>query len=355
MGGMSSLNSQVEPELAERLVALHPWADSARFARGGGEALAVAVRIARATTGRDAVAFCGYHGWNDWYLAANLESGSGEPLREHLLPGLEPVGVPRSLAGSAFPFRYNDVDGLRRVVLEHRDQLAAIVLEPTRQESPAEGFLETVRELADSSGAVMIFDEVSAGWRFHLGGAHLRYGVDPDMAVFAKATGNGYPVSAVIGRREAMDGAHRSFISSTFWTDAIGPTAAMATIEKMQRVDVPEHVDTIGRRYRDGVAGLATEHGVPLSFRGHPALVYASFGHEDAEALQTLWTTRMLERGFLVAAGYYPSLAHEERHVDLCLDASEDVFRELGELVDSGGVRERLGSPVKHSGFRRLS
>lgn len=355
LGGMSSLSSVDEAVLAEMLLELHPWAGGARFARGGGEALAVAVRIARATTGREVVAFCGYHGWNDWYLAANLASDSTDPLKAHLLPGLEPTGVPRGLAGSAIPFRYNDADGLRAVVKETGDRLAAIVLEPTRHEAPAEGFLETVRALADETGAVMVFDEVSSGWRFHVGGVHMKFGVHPDMAVFAKATGNGYPVSAIIGREQAMDGAQRSFISSTFWTDGIGPAAAIAAIGKMQRIDVCSHVDGIGLAYREGLGRIASEHGLPLQISGHPALTYTRFDHPDADALQTLWTARMLERGFLVASGFYPSLAHEERHVSACLDATREVFAELREAIDHGDAETRLGTPVKHTGFRRLA
>ena len=353
-GSMASLNSGQEVELAEVLLDIHTWGDGVRFARGGGEALAVAVRIARATTHRDVVAFCGYHGWTDWYLAANLGAAENA-LGEHLLPGLDPAGVPRGLAGTVLPFRYNDISGLEAVVEKAGSDLAAIVLEPTRNESPAAGFLERVRQLATEKGAVLVFDEVSSGWRFHLGGVHLRFGVEPDMAAFAKATGNGYPVAAVIGRDWALEGAQGSFISSTFWTDGIGPAAALATIEKMRRIDVPGHVEAIGRRYLEGLAERARSVSLPLVASGHPPLTYLSFEHPDAAALQTLWTARMLERGFLVGSGFYPSLAHEPIHVDRCLDASAEVFQELSQAAVAGDAEERLGSPVKHTGFRRLA
>ncbi len=204
LGSMCILNSPEELELAELLLQLHPWAEQARFARTGGESMAVAVRLARAATGRPRVAFCGYHGWSDWYLAANLSEqtaqGAGDPLAAHLLAGLSPCGVPRGLAGTALPFGYNRLDELERHVRAHGRELAAIVMEPTRNRDPGPGFLEGVRALADECGAALVFDEISAGWRFALGGAHLKYGVMPDVAVFAKALGNGHPIGAIVGR-----------------------------------------------------------------------------------------------------------------------------------------------------------
>ena len=212
-GNMSSLNSPAEVELADLLCQLHPWADSVRYARAGGESMSIAVRIARAFTGRDKIAFCGYHGWSDWYLAANLASDS--VLDGHLMPGLEPRGVPRGLQGTALPFRYNHLEELEELVAQHGSDLAGIVMEPMRRDWPENNFLERVREIADSIGAVLVFDEVSAGWRFCLGGVHLKLGMDPDIAVFSKSISNGYPMAAIIGRREVMSAAEVSFISST--------------------------------------------------------------------------------------------------------------------------------------------
>ncbi|MDC0937009.1 aminotransferase class III-fold pyridoxal phosphate-dependent enzyme, partial [Pirellulales bacterium] len=240
LGAMSSLNSADEVALAELLLEIHPWADSVRYARGGGEALAVAVRIARASTGRSKIAICGYHGWQDWYLAANVSVETGhDPLAGHLLAGLKPAGVPRELAGTVLPFRYNCPDELDAIVARHGADLAAIVMEPTRHQSPEPGFLEKVRQLADRTGAVLVFDEVSAGWRICLGGAHLQFEVRPDMAVFSKAIANGYPMAAILGVRTVMQAAQESFISSTMWTDGVGPAAALATLRKFQQHDVP--------------------------------------------------------------------------------------------------------------------
>jgi glutamate-1-semialdehyde 2,1-aminomutase len=356
LGSMCSLNSPAEVELAEVLLALHPWADMVRFARSGGEALAMAVRIARAATGRNKVALCGYHGWHDWYLAANLSpTGQSDSLAGHLLAGLQPAGVPASLGGTAMPFAYNQLDQLATIVQRESDDLAAIVMEPLRQQSPAAGFLEGVRSLANRCGAALLFDEVSVGWRMALGGAHLGLGVQPDLAVFSKALANGYPMAAVVGREPWMQAAQDTFISSTMWTDGIGPAAALATIAKFRTCDVPTHVAQIGEQFRRLMREHANRHQVDLQFYGPPALSSHTFAHDEGAALQTLWTVRMLERGFLVGSNFYPSWAHQPHHVDACAAAATEVFAELGEAVREHDAAQRLGGPVKQTGFQRLA
>ncbi len=355
-GSMATLNNPEEVELARLLVRLHPWAEQVRYARTGGEAMAVAVRIARARTGRARVAFCGYHGWHDWYLAANRSSrGEADSLKDHLLPGLDPGGVPSQLAGTALPFAYNDLDRLAAIVGEHGRELAAVVMEPTRSVDPDPGFLEGVRELCDSSGAVLVFDEITAGWRLALGGSHLRYGVAPDVAVFAKAIGNGHPMAAVIGRADAMQAAQQSFISSTYWTEGVGPAAALATLGKMERVDVPGHVAAVGNRFRDGLAAIARRHGVGLKLAGHPAITTLAFDHPEPPALQTLLTVRMLDQGILAGSGFYATLAHRAEHVDAYLEAADAIFAELAEAIGQGDAAARIDGPVRHSGFQRLA
>ena len=355
-GSMCTLNYPEEVELAELLLQLHPWAEQVRYARTGGEAMAVAVRIARAATKRDRVIFCGYHGWNDWYLAANVETGGEtDRLNGHLLPGLKPLGVPKNLAGTALPFRYNDLDGLANLMTRHGDEVAAVVMEPTRYTDPEPGFLEGIREQCDRTGAVLILDEITAGWRFALGGAHLRYGIEPDMAVFAKALGNGHPAAAIIGRRQVMEAAQDSFISSTYWTEGVGPTAALATIRKMQSSNVPQHLETIGSRFQKGLREVAKQAEVNVQVDGHPGLTRIVFDHPQAAALGTLLTVRMLAREILAGSGFYPSLAHTSEHVDRYLAAAGEVFSELAEAIQQNDIEERIGSPVRHSGFARLT
>jgi glutamate-1-semialdehyde 2,1-aminomutase len=352
-GSMATLNCREEVDLAELLCDLHPWAEMVRYARCGGEAMAIAVRIARARNGREKVAFCGYHGWHDWYLAANL--GSESALDGHLLPGLEPAGVPRSLAGTALAFHYNCASELEDIVRAHGPDLAAIVMEPIRSHEPVPGFLERDRELADRAGAVLVFDEVTAAWRMNTGGAHLRYSVTPDVAVFAKAISNGYPMAAIIGRSEVMQAAQDSFISSTYWTERIGPTAALATIRKYQRCSVWQHLIQAGNRIQTGWREAAERAGLPISISGIPPLAHFVFETPGAQALKTLFTQRMLERGFLATNAYYATVAHSVENIIEYLSATGDVFHELADAVHRGTVEKLLKGPVAHAGFYRLS
>jgi glutamate-1-semialdehyde 2,1-aminomutase len=271
------------------------------------------------------------------------------------LPGLEPAGVPSGLAGTALPFAYNRLDQLQEIVRKHGRNLAAVVMEPMRTTEPAPGFLQGVREVCDECGAVLVFDEVSSGWRFVPGGLHLRLGVVPDVAVFAKAIGNGHPMGAIVGRRRVMQAAERSFISSTYWTEGVGPAAALATIRKIVRCDVPAHVEKIGTLFRDGVRSLGERHGVPIRVTGAPALLHIGFDHSSAAALGTLLTKRMLDRGFLTGSGFYPSYAHTARHVDAYTAAADEVFAELAAALRTGDIEQRLATPVRHSGFARLA
>lgn len=358
LGSMSTLNAVEEVELAELLIELHPWAEQVRFARSGGESMSIAVRLARAATGRDKVAFCGYHGWSDWYLAANVADDPTDNLSGHLLPGLAPAGVPRGLAGTALPFSYNRLDELEQIFARHHGNLAAVVMEPTRSLAPAAGFLEGVRRICDRNGVVLIFDEISSGWRMHFGGVHLKYAVMPDIAVFAKAISNGHPMAAIVGRRPIMDAAQSTFISSTYWTEAVGPTAALATIRKLGRIDIAAHTERIGGLMRDAWQTLGVQHAVPAITSGHNALLHLTFEHPQAAALGTLFTARMLDRGFLCGSGFYPSWAHTAEHVRNYAQAAEPVFAELAVAVQSNDVLERLKAidlPVRHTGFARLT
>lgn len=352
-GCMTTLNPPEEVALAERLLSIHPWAGQARFARTGGEIGAIAVRVARATTDRQAVAICGYHGWSDWYLAANL--GEEDALRGHLLPGLDPLGVPASLRGTAFTFRYNNKEDFDRIISEHGESLAAVVMEPARHHDPEPGFLEYVREKTRKICAVLIFDEITIGWRLNFGGAHLRFGVSPDMAVFAKALGNGHPIAALIGTKDAMEGAHRSFISSTYWTESVGPAAALATIEKMERTKVWEAAANAGSLVAGYWRAYGDKHGLPVETDGgYPCLAQFSFT-ENPLALKTLYTVLMLEKGFLANTAIYPTLAHTPEILGKYENAIDEVFSAMARLIKNGEVESVLGGQVCHSGFKRLN
>lgn len=350
-GNMSTLNCPEEVWLAERLVALHPWAEMARFARSGGEANAIAIRIARAATGRDTVAICGYHGWHDWYLATNLQNDSG--LEEHLLPGLEPNGVPRGLAGTAQPFSFNRLDQLENIATNH--DLAAVKMEVQRTNPPEPGFLEGVRELCTRRGIVLIFDECTSGFRETFGGLHLKYGVEPDMAMFGKALGNGYAITATIGRRAVMEAAQSTFISSTFWTERIGPTAALKTLEVMERERSWERVTATGLELRGRWQELADRHSLSISHNGLPALTGFAIQSSQALAYKTLITQEMLKKGYLAATSCYICLAHTPDVIEPYLDALDSVFSLIADCEAGRSVEDLLEGPVCHGGFKRLN
>jgi len=353
-GSMATLNSPEEVYLADKLCEIHPWASQVRYARTGGEICAVAVRIARATTGRDLVAICGYHGWSDWYIAANL--GDESSLDGQLLPGLQPAGVPRPLKNTALTFNYENKEEFDAIINEYGDRLACVIMEPIRNALPDGDFLTYVRDAIHRAGGLLIFDEITIGWRHNFGGSHLSLGVNPDLATFAKALGNGHPIAAVIGTKEAMYGTEDSFISSTYWTEGVGPTAALATIKKMQQTRVWEYVENIGKMMIDAWNELSKKHNLPAHAHGLPCLGHLTYEKYPLE-LKTLYTVLMLKRGYLGNNGFYPTLAHTEEIMNTYFKAVDEVFAEMSSILAKNSYDELLkaiGGPVCQSGFKRL-
>lgn len=353
-GSSSSLNCPEEVYLAEELCRIHPWAKKVRFARSGGESMAVAVRIARAYTGRDKIIICGYHGWHDWYLAANI--GTANALGEHLIPGLSPTGVPKALKGTTLTFTYNDLNSLRSVLASvPKEEIAAIIMEPIRSIQPAKGFLEGVKALAHEAGAVFIFDEISSGFRMNTGGAHLLFNVDPDIAVFSKAMGNGFPVAAVIGRSEVMEAAQTTFISSTMWTERVGPAAALATIRKYEKNSVGHHLMAIGQAVQEGWARVAKKNGIDITVSGIYPLSHFSFNTPEPLAMKAFYVQEMMERGFLASPTFYPMFAHKMKHVKKYLLAADQVFAKQARVCVEGKLLSSLKGCPSSSGFKRVT
>ena len=350
-GNMSTFNCPEEVYLAEKLIELHPWADMARFARSGGEANAIAIRIARAATGKDGVAICGYHGWHDWYLSANL--GDEQNLAGHLLPGLDPNGVPKNLRGTVFPFEYNNYVQLKTLI--DTQDIGVIKMEVERNNGPKDGFLQKVRDLATQKGIVLIFDECTSGFRETFGGLHKKYGVEPDMAMFGKALGNGYAITATIGRREIMEAAQSTFISSTFWTERIGPTAALKTLEVMQQMESWKIITKTGLSIRARWQQLAEGHGIEIAHWGLPALTGFSFSSDHNLAYKTLITQEMLAKGYLASNSVYVSTEHTADVIDGYFAALDAVFGLIKECEEGRDVYSLLHGPVCHGGFKRLN
>lgn len=361
LGSMCTLNPPEEVELAEKLCDIHGWADQARFARTGGETASIAIRIARATTNRSKIAMSGYHGWHDWYMAVNL--GQTEEQNGKLLSGLPTQGVPGALRNTTIPFVQGDLiksahdsvadfDGM---MAQHGDDLAAVIMEPCRYIKPEHGYLEYIREETRRRGIILIFDEISIGWRHNFGGSHLVFGVNPDMAIFAKALGNGHPIGAVIGTKEAMDGANDAFISSTYWTESVGPVAALAAIDKFENHGVAEHVNSIGIKVMELWRSLGQKNKLPVTVvDGTPCLAHFEFSHPLHRELNTLFTQLMLDRGFLAGTTIYPTFAHTLDIVDKYGKAVDEVFSEIAMCLEQGKVEERVRGQVAHAGFKRL-
>lgn len=350
-GNMSTFNCPEEVYLAEKLVELHPWSDMVRFARTGGEANAVAIRIARAAVGKEKVAFCGYHGWHDWYLAANL--GDSQTLSGHLLPGLDPNGVPSNLKNTIFPFNYNKFDELEALVNDQ--EIGVIKMEVSRNQGPEPGFLEKVRTLSDKNGIVLIFDECTSGFRQSYGGLHKLYGVEPDMAIFGKALGNGYAITAIIGRREIMEAAQTSFISSTFWTERIGSAAGLKTLEVMEGIQSWDMITRTGLSIRQGWQELAEKYSIPISHWGIPALAGFTINSPSNLQYKTLITQEMLAKGYLAGNCVYSSICHSQEILDRYFEALDPVFSVISECENGRDINELLRGPVCHSGFKRLN
>ncbi len=361
---MCTLNPPEEVELAELLLQIHPWAEQVRYTRSGGEAMAVAVRIARAKTQKEVILFCGYHGWHDWYLSSNL-SDKDELADGHLLPGLNPLGVPRGLKGTAIPFGYNKTEEFLKALKNNKNKVAAVIVETIRNIYPDFEFFQTIKKECEKNGIILIFDEITSGFRLTGAGAHMKFKEDinccgeclePDIAVFAKAMTNGFPMSAIIGRKEVMEVVQDTFISSLYWTDSIGPAATLATIKKIIREDVPAYTEDLGKMAQSIWLKAAKDCGLEIKISGPvPQLSIFTFDYKNALEVKTLFNQLMLDRGFLTTTAFYPSFAHNKSHLDAYEKALREVFQIIKDSLHKNTLGKLIEGPICHDGFRRLT
>lgn len=354
-GTMYSINHELEVELAEELVNTIPCAEMVRYAKCGGEACAIAVRIARGATGRDKILFCGYHGWHDWYLAANLRADAS--LDSHLFPGIDPTGVPKCLAGTAVPFPYGDLEALGKALDDHRGEVAAVIMEPFRSNLPPDGYLEGVAKVARDHNVILIFDEVSTGFRPTASGAQSLVGVTPDMAVFAKSISNGYPMGAVVGRRDVMEAAGQMFISSTYWSDTIGLRAALTTLREVRRRDVPKTVHDIGMKLQAEITAVASETGFPAQCKGlsfHPHLTIDVEDAQQRSQLATLFIQEMAKRGCHGYTSFYLNAAQTSGDIEQTVAAAREAFQIMADGLARGNLGQLLECQQQVESFRRL-
>lgn len=352
-GTIYSINHELEVELAEELIKTVPCAEMVRYAKGGGDACAMAIRIARGATGRDKVLFCGYHGWHDWYLAANLSPGS---LDSHLFPQIDPTGVPHCLEGSVMPFAYGNVDALKELLTRHNGQIAAIMMEPLRSDMPPEGYLEQVRQLASDHNVILIFDEVSTGFRMSAGGVQPVLGITPDMAVFAKSISNGYAMGAVVGQRDVMEPAARMFISSTYWSDTIGLRAALTTLQEVRKRDIPTQLQQLGARLKATLNAVAAESNCPVTCVGidtHPRLEFDVDASVSA-SVTTLYIQEMARRKCHGNTSFYLNAAQGDAEIEQTAIAAREVFSLIAQALREGTVDNLLETQQQEDLFRRL-
>ena len=346
---MGTLNSYEEVDLAEELLDIHKWADQVRFARTGGEACSIAIRIARVATQKEKVLFCGYHGWHDWYLSANINSSS---LDTQLLSGLKAGGVPKGLRDTTIPFEYNNLESFKEKVSKYKNEIAAIIMEPVRSTAPDKGFLEFIQKTSKKIGAVFIIDEITSGFRENVGGIHLKYKLKPDMAVLSKAMSNGYPSSAIIGTRSVMDVAQDSFVSSCMWTERIGFVSALATIKKFKRLSLEKKLIKYGQMIKKGWNEISKSTNVDISIAGIDPIPQFNF-HSNHLEKSTYVNQEMLKRGYLTNTRLGTTYAYSPKIINNYLNNLYDVFNQINKYTREN-KKLPLKGPVRHETFKRL-
>jgi len=351
-GNMCSLNSKEDILLSERLIEIHPWAQMVRLARTGAEANNVALRIAKTATGREKIALCGYHGWHDWYLAANFSNSKN--LDRHFLKSAPTKGISKSLKNSIFVFDYNNFNQLQKIIDQNR--LAAVIMEVSRSVPPRLNFLENIRKITKKNNIILIFDECTSGFRENYGGLHLKYDVTPDIATFGKALGNGYAINAVIGRDEAMKHANSTFISSTFWTDRIGPAAALATLDVMKKIKSWDILVKKGKKIKEIWKKCFKQNKIEADIRGLDALPEFNIKSSNSQEIKTYISQEFLKKNFLCSNRIYLSTTHDDEIVEKYFNILNSILNNISKSRLSSfnyDIKNKLDGPVCISGLRQ--
>ncbi len=350
LGNMSTLNSPEEVELAEELLRIHSWADMVKFARSGGEANAMAIRIARAASRKDNIAICGYHGWHDWYLSVNLKNKND--LNDHLLPGLKPIGVPKKLINTTHAFNYGDIDQLYQIIKKH--DLAAIKMEVGRSSLPDINFLNEVRELTNKKKIILIFDECTSGFRRNFGGLHLTTKVNPDIAMFGKALGNGFAITSVIGKSKYMEKAKKSFISSTFWTERVGFVAGIKTLKTMKKIKSWEKLIQSGKYINSQWIKLSKKYDLPITISGIESITQFSFKQNNI-LYKTFITQELLKKNILGSNLVFINIYHKKKIIDYYINKLDKIFYKIKQIDESKIKRNILAGKISKISFKRLT
>ena len=351
-GNMSTLNNPDEVTLAEMLLDINKWADQVKFARTGAEASTIALRLARAASGKDNVAFCGYHGWHDWYLASRLNNP--DALDTQLMADLKSDGVPKYLKGTSFPFRYNNISDLKKIISYKK--IGAIIMEVSRNIPPENNFLQNVKNIAKKNNIVLIFDECSSGFRETYGGINIKYNIIPDIIIFGKALGNGYAINAVVGKKSVMNKIDNTFISSTFWTERIGYVAGIATLKEMKRLKSWKIISSKGDFIKDEWKKISDRYNLDIDISGLRPMPSFKFNFKEHNILKTFITQEMLKKGFLASNTIYLSVSHNENILKKYLYNLEKIFYKISKFENFNDISKKLISNFPaQSTFKRLN
>jgi glutamate-1-semialdehyde 2,1-aminomutase len=352
-GSISTLNPPEDAELAELLIKDHKWAGGVRFARCGGESMSIAIRLARAFTKKDNILFCGYHGWHDWYIAANHQSKGN--LDFQLLPGLKPLGVPKALRGTVIPFRFNNWDDFEKIIKKNIKEAAAIVIEPCREGFPEKKYMLALKKIAKENNAVLMFDEITSGYRLNTGGAHKILKVDPDMAIYGKTIANGIPMAAIIGKKEIMDYVLKTFVSSVFWTEKVGPASALAFIKKHKKLNIGKKLISVGKRVKQIWVNAARANNLEIEIFGIDPLASFKIKCENWPAVLTYFIQEMLKMKILTTDKCYANFKHDNKALKIYEKACSKVFKKISKILKNGEILNELEGPPKEMGFNRLT
>ena len=346
---MNTLNPPEDVELAEMLLKIHDWAENVRYCRTGGESMSIAIRLARAFTGRDKILFCGYHGWHDWYLSANLKNVNS--LNNHLLKGLKPLGVPTGLNGTMIPFEFNDYKDLKNIVKKYAKDCAAIIIEPCRDKLVEKKYLKELRKISNKNKTVLIFDEITSGWRSSLGGVHLEIGVNPDIVVYGKTIANGVPMGVILGKRKIMKYSTKTFLSSTFWTEKTGPACAIAFIKKSKKISLHKKLIKKGKKIKSIWKKAASIAGLKISISDIDTLASFKLIVKDWPATITFFIQEMLKKNFLASDRCYANYCHTDNLLKKYEEACIETFIKISQYEKAGLIKKKLNGPIKTINF----
>ena len=335
----------LELECAEKFLELVPTAEMVKFTKDGSTADTAALKLARAHTGRELVAMCAdqpFFSYDDWFIATTTMDG----------------GIPARFHKESLRFAYNDAAGLRALFEAHPKQIAAVFMEPARLIEPKPGFLEEVRALCDEHGALLVFDEMITGFRWHNGGAQQVYGVVPDLAAFGKAMANGFSVSALAGKREILRLGSRErsednvfLLSTTHGAELATLAAALRTMQIYQSEPVIEHLYRAGERVRQGAQQVAQRHGLSQHFEvfGRPCnLLFGTKGPDGrpSQAFRTLFLQQTLRRGVLMPS-LVVSYSHSDSDIDRTIDVIDAALRVYARALHDGVDKHLEGRPTR--------